>query len=126
MKTKLTILIVLALVTFGGTTLLGKNDPLKDGKEIFESVCADCHRVNGEGLPPTFPALNNNASVTAGDPAEVIKVVLNGRKAKVGTMPSWKDRYDNSQLAAVITYIRQSWSNKANPVTPDMVEKLRR
>jgi cytochrome c oxidase subunit 2 len=117
--------IAIALLALGSTALHGQSDLPTDGRELFESVCADCHRINGEGLPPAFPALNNNAFVT-GDPAGPVTIILNGRKAKIGAMPSWKDRFDNRQIAAIVTYIRQAWNNKAQAVSPDKVEELRK
>jgi cytochrome c oxidase subunit II len=125
MKRKIVLLITIALLSLGRTTLHGQSDPLQEGRELFESVCADCHRVNGEGLPPAFPALNNSPLVT-GEPSGPVNVILNGRKAKGGTMPAWKDRFDDHQLAAIVTYIRQAWNNKANPINPEMIGELRK
>jgi mono/diheme cytochrome c family protein len=125
MKRKIILLITIALLALGGTALCGQGDPLEEGRELFESVCADCHQANGEGLPPAFPALNNNALVT-GDPAGPVSIILNGRKAKGAMMPAWKDRFDDRQLAAIVTYIRQAWNNKANPVAPEMIDELRK
>ena len=97
----------------------------QEGKKIFENTCADCHRVNGQGLPEKFPALDKNPFVL-GDPAKVIDTVLQGRKGKLGQMPTWKDTLDDRQAAAVITYIRQGWSNKGAAVTPEAVKKRRK
>ena len=49
----------------------------------------------------------------SGDPRPVIATVLNGRKGNLGQMPTWKDKLDDQQIAAVVTYIRQAWSNRA-------------
>jgi mono/diheme cytochrome c family protein len=98
---------------------------LSEGKKIFEDNCADCHRSNGQGLPDKFPALDKNSFVL-GDPARVIDTVLQGRKGKLGQMPTWKDTLNDRQAAAVITYIRQGWSNKGTAVTPEAVKKRRK
>jgi mono/diheme cytochrome c family protein len=97
----------------------------KEGKRLFENNCADCHRLNGQGLPDKFPALDKNPFVL-GDPAKVIDTVLQGRKGKLGQMPTWKDTLNDQQAAAVITYVRQAWSNKGAAVTPEAVKKRRR
>jgi cytochrome c oxidase subunit 2 len=97
---------------------------LKQGQEVYEANCADCHRDNGEGLAVKFPALTGNTFVT-GDPKAVIATVLNGLKGNLGQMPAWKDTLDDQQIAAVITYIRQAWSNRAAAVTPAMVAAAR-
>lgn len=96
----------------------------KQGQAIFNDTCAQCHRANGEGLPGTFPALNNNPFVL-GDPGPVIATVLNGRKGSLGQMPTWKDKLRDLEIAAAVTYIRQAWSNRAPAVTPALVVALR-
>jgi len=96
----------------------------REGREVFENICADCHRLNGRGLPGTYPALDQDAFVL-GDPQLVILTVLNGRKGALGRMPTWKDKLDDRQIAGAITYIRNSWSNRAPAVTPGMVAALR-
>ena len=119
------ILIFLGLMLLGGMVRAqGPEELFQQGQKVFEENCADCHRLNGEGLPGTFPAHNGNPFVV-GDPAPVITTVLNGRKGQLGQMPSWKDKLDDQQLAAVVTYIRRAWSNRASPVTPAMVAGLR-
>jgi mono/diheme cytochrome c family protein len=94
------------------------------GVEVYEDLCAQCHRSNGQGLPAKFPALDQNPFVL-GDPQPVIKTVLEGRKGQMGTMPAWKDRMDDRQIAAALTYIRSAWKNKAPAVTPAMVKEVR-
>jgi cytochrome c6 len=99
-------------------------DLLSQGQKVFEDNCADCHRLNGKGLPGTFPAHAGNPFVV-GPPGPVIATVLNGRKGILGQMPTWKDKLDDQQIAAVLTYIRQAWSNRAPAVTPAMVAAKR-
>jgi cytochrome c6 len=96
----------------------------QQGQQVFDDNCAQCHRRNGEGLPNTFPALNGDPFVV-GDPRPVIATVLNGRQGKLGQMPTWKDKLSDQQIAAVVTYIRQAWSNKAAGVTPKSVGESR-
>jgi mono/diheme cytochrome c family protein len=119
----LLILVAMALLG-GGAWAQGEGGLIRQGQEIFEENCAHCHRTNGEGLPDTFPALNKNPFVL-GDPKPVIATVLNGLKGSLGQMPSWKDKLDDQQIAAAVTYVRQSWSNRAAPVTPAMVAAAR-
>ena len=119
----LLILMVLALL-LGSAWAQASGDLFKQGQEVFEVNCAQCHRANGEGLPATFPALNKNPYVV-GPPEPVIATVLNGRKGSLGQMPTWKDNLDDQQIAAVVTFIRQAWSNRAPAVTPAMVAATR-
>ena len=97
----------------------------QEGKKLYEASCVDCHRVNGQGLPAKFPTLDTSSFVV-GDPNKVIDTVLFGRKGQLGQMPSWKDTFNDQQMANVITYIRQGWSNKASAVAPEMVKKRRK
>ena len=133
------LVILLCLGLLGGVALAqGQGDAAQRGQAVFEENCAQCHRSNGEGLPATFPALNKNPFVL-GDPQPVIATVLNGRKGNLGSMPAWKDKLDDEQIAcmpwkdklddeqigAVVTYLRQAWSNRAAAVTAAMVAATR-
>jgi len=119
------LLILASLLVLGGSVWAqGPGDPLRQGQQVFEDNCAQCHRANGEGLPATFPALNTNPFVL-GDPKPVIATVLNGQKGILWRMPSWKDKLDDQQIAAVVTHIRQAWANRAPAVTPAMVAAAR-
>ncbi len=78
------------------------------GADVFNANCAHCHQQNGKGVPGAFPALDGS-KVVNGPKADQIAIVLNG---KAGTaMPSWKQLSD-ADIASVITYTRNSWSNK--------------
>lgn len=125
MKYLATILGVVLLL--GAGLALGQTsggDFLKQGQEVYESNCADCHRTNGEGLPVKFPSLKGSAFVM-GDPKPVINVLVNGRKGKLGQMPAWRDHLDDAQIAKVISYIRNAWGNKAPTIKPEDVAAVR-
>jgi cytochrome c oxidase subunit II len=77
------------------------------GQGIFAANCAACHQANGKGVPGAFPALDGSKVVNGPADAQ-IALVLNG---KAGTaMPPWK-QLSNTDIAAVITYTRNSWGN---------------
>jgi cytochrome c6 len=123
-----TMIMFISIFIFWGLSFLpaqGADTSVPDGKKLFEGTCADCHRINGQGLPDKFPALDKNAFVV-GEATKVIDTVLNGRKGKLGQMPNWQETFNDQQLAAIITYVRQAWSNKAAPITADMVKKRRK
>ena len=90
------------------------------GQEVYAASCAACHQVDGQGLPPAFPALVGNEFVT-GEPAPVIATVLNGR----GGMPSFGGSLTAEEVAAVISHARTSWGNEAPAITPEMVSAVR-
>jgi len=127
MKSRSLLLFLLLSLVLGLQSAWGQNDLFPKGKAFFETEgnCVDCHRLNGKGLPGTYPALNGNPFVT-GEPKPVITTVLNGRKGDLGEMPSWKDKLDDQQVAAVVTYIRHAWSNKAPGVTPALAAEIRK
>jgi cytochrome c oxidase subunit 2 len=76
------------------------------GAKVYAANCAACHQPNGKGAGPILP-LDGSALVQDADKNKQIHVVLNGRNA----MPSWKQLSD-TDLAAVITYTKNNWSNK--------------
>jgi cytochrome c oxidase subunit 2 len=84
------------------------------GEKVYASNCVTCHQANGKGVPGTFPALDGDA-VVLGPKAEQIKVVLNGRPGTA--MPPFKHLSD-TEIAAVITYTRQAWSNAGKGTDP--------
>jgi cytochrome c oxidase subunit 2 len=93
------------------------------GEKIYAANCVACHQANGKGVPGAFPALDGSAVVN-GPRAEQINVLLNGRNA----MPAWKSVLSDTDIAAVITYTRNSWSNKPqeNIVQPAEVVAARK
>lgn len=89
------------------------------GPATFARVCAACHGEAGEGgFGPTFIG---NEFVMGEDAKVVIRVPMNGR----GAMPSFRDMLSDEELAAVLSYIRNSWGNEADAVLPAMVAEVR-
>jgi cytochrome c oxidase subunit 2 len=78
------------------------------GQKVYQTNCIACHQPTGMGMPPTFPALSGS-KVVNGPKAEQIAVVLNGRQ---GTAMAPFKQLSDVELAAVITYTRNSWANK--------------
>ncbi len=84
-------------------------DLIARGKTVFEANCVACHQASGQGVPGAFPALVGS-KVVLGPPEDQIKILLNG---KAGTaMASFKQLSD-VELAAVATYTRNAWDQKA-------------
>jgi len=95
----------------------------QQGRGIYDLYCATCHGAQGEGILYSLSVLNQSPLVL-GDPKPLIAVILNGREGS-GSMPGWKNKLNDPEVAAVTTYIRQAWSNRAGPVTPKMVAAVR-
>jgi mono/diheme cytochrome c family protein len=93
---------------------------MKDGASVFTNNCSGCHGAAGAGQPGVFPPLAGNAYVT-GDVKAVIHTLNYGLAGPIkvgdasynGQMPAWKGNLTDDQIAHVITYIRNSWGNKA-------------
>jgi cytochrome c oxidase subunit 2 len=89
-------------------------DELKTkGEQVYATNCVACHQANGKGVPAAFAPLEGSPIVN-GPKAGQINVVLNGLHTGKypAAMPGWKQLSD-TDIAAVITYTRNSWSNKA-------------
>lgn len=82
------------------------------GEKVYAANCAACHKADGKGAGP-IKALDGSPVVLSDDKSKQIHVVLNG--AANGAMPAWKALSD-TDLAAVITYTKNSWSNKTGQV----------
>ena len=83
-------------------------DLLARGEKVYAANCAACHQASGKGGGP-IKALDGAAVVLDADPTKQIAVLLNGQNN--GAMPAWKQLSD-TELAAVVTYTKNSWSNR--------------
>ena len=87
-------------------------DLLARGEKVYAANCAACHQASGKGAGP-IKAIDGAAVVLDADHAKQIRVLLNGQNE--GTMPSWKQLSD-VELAAVITFTKNNWSNKTGQI----------
>jgi mono/diheme cytochrome c family protein len=106
------------------------------GEVVYNMLCFACHQTSGMGSPGQYPPLAG--SEWAQGPAErVIRIPLKGLTGPIqvkghtwtgvsmpafGTTPPLDD---DENLAAVLTYVRQAWGNKAPPITPEQVKAIR-
>jgi len=106
------------------------------GHEVYfrDAHCATCHQADGKGLDPAFPPLNSSGWVT-GDPDRLIKLTLHGL---MGPLEVNGKKYDgqvpmtpfggmlkDDEIAAVLTYVRNSFDNKADPISAEQVKNVR-
>jgi len=88
------------------------DDLAKRGEKVYAANCAACHQANGKGAGPIKP-VDGSAVVLDADKSKQIAVLLNGQAG--GAMPAWKQLSD-TDIAAVITYTKNSWSNKTGQI----------
>lgn len=102
-------------------TVAATADVTIDPATTYSDNCAACHQEDGKGIDGAFPALAGDAFIL-GAATDPIHVVLEGR----GGMPTFKADLTDAQIAAALTHIRTSWGNKAAPVIPDAVARIRK
>jgi len=106
----------------------------KLGERIY-SNCMACHQQTGEGAPNQFPPLNKSEWVDGdkASTARLARILLYGLGGEVsvrgsnfnGAMPAWGGQLKDHQIAAVLTYVRSNWSNKAGPIFPKDIAAAR-
>jgi cytochrome c oxidase subunit 2 len=98
------------------------DDLVKRGEKVYAANCVACHQPTGKGAGP-IKALDGAAVVLDSDKTKQIKILLNGQNN--GSMPAWKQLSD-TDLAAVISYTKNNWSNKTGQlVQPAEVKAAR-
>ena len=104
---------------------------MKRGQQVFSTTCIVCHQKNGGGVPHLNPPLIKTSYVL-GEQSVLIQIVLKGLNQPIevrgetynNVMPSFAQLTDE-QIADVLTYVRNSFGNKASAVTPALVKAER-
>ncbi len=143
---KLTIffMLSLALISCGSPSQKSSGDSLSGterstvqamqdhpGKRVYDQYCKACHMADGAGMRGMHPPLIRNKTVN-GNTGKLIEVTMKGMSGKVvidgveynGLMPPHTHLTDQ-QIADVLTWVRQNFSNNSGPITPEDVAKLR-
>jgi len=107
-------------------------DLARRGAVVYADQCAGCHAADGRGKGEAYPPLDGNGSVTDPTGINAIRMVLSGGFAPATpgnprpySMPPFSQTLNDDDAAAVVTYIRQAWSNKAASVSPGDVRAYR-
>jgi len=102
------------------------------GSKIYRQHCAQCHQPQGQGSGTAWPALAGNPTVTAPSPVNAIRMVLDGGYAPATAanprphgMPPFGQILNDSDIAMLVSYIRNSWGNEAGGVTALEVKRAR-
>jgi nitrite reductase (NO-forming) len=109
---------------------LGEEELMKLGSQVFGRVCSQCHQAQGQGLPGTFPPLAGSDFLMA-DEKRAIDIVMNGLRGPIvvngvtysSEMP--KPGLTDVEVAAVLTFVRNSFGNESDPTTLAEVKAFR-
>lgn len=105
---------------------------MERGKKVYESTCLACHQASGTGVPGMNPPLKQTKWVL-GDKTTLINIILNGMDEEIeidgdyfdNVMPP-QSHLNDKQIADVLTYVRNSFGNKASAIKEEEVKKLRK
>lgn len=106
---------------------------MSNGKKIYETRCLVCHQADGGGVPNMNAPLDGASNVVGNDIARMVKIIRGGYNERIAldgyyysnamtANPDLKDQ----DIADVLSYIRNSWSNKASKVTLAQVQKVKK
>lgn len=110
----------------------GAKSGVVDGAQIFAAQCVACHQASGAGLPGVFPPLAGSEWVT-GKEAVLTQILLHGISGSLtvkgatykGEMPSFQDKLNDAEIAAVLTHVRSNFGNAAGKVDAALVKTER-
>lgn len=117
----------------GNLSPLAASDPMmKAGAAIYADLCSACHKADGSGVPYLIPNLAVSTSVASREPTTLIRVVLQGARSvatdeepTAPAMPSFGWQLTDAQVAAVATFIGNSWNHASRAVTEREVRDAR-
>ncbi len=105
---------------------------IESGRAIYMQLCLTCHQKDGGGVPHLNAPLDGATAVVANDKAKLIRIVLKGMSDRIeidgeyysNTMTPHSDMKDQ-QIADVLTFVRNNWTNKASAVSAAEVKAVR-
>lgn len=109
------------------------NSQMVNGKKVFIDNCIACHVINGEGISSMIPAFKGNGTIQGQSSESMTHILLNGSKGAItrsnptgAAMPAFAWKLTDTQIADVLTYIRNEWGNAAQAVSPREVKEMRK
>ena len=122
--------VVLLLIAFNSTSQIDKAT-MERGKKVYTQYCVACHQADGGGVPGLNPPLEKTAYVL-GSKTKLIRVILKGMNTHeeiegetYSNIMAPHNNLTDQQIADVLTYIRNSFGNKAVAITPGDVKYVR-
>ena len=121
----------IGLLTFCAEKASAQN--MANGKKSYETRCLVCHQADGGGVPNMNAPLDAASNVVGNDIARLVKIIRNGYNERIAldgyyysnAMTANPDLKD-TDIADVLSYIRNSWTNKASKVTLAQVQKVKK
>jgi len=114
-----------------GAFVKASDEQMKRGAAVYARTCIACHQPTGKGLPPVFPSISETP-IVVGNPELPIKFILQGLMGPItvggmtfNSMMPPVPGVNDQDIADVLTYARQSFGNKGNPVSVDQVKAVR-
>lgn len=122
---------LIGLLSFSAQKAIAQN--MANGKKIYETRCLVCHQADGGGVPNMNAPLDGASNVVGNDIARLVKIIRNGYNERVAldgyyysnAMTANPDLKD-ADIADVLSYIRNSWTNKASKITLAQVQKVKK
>ncbi|MEC7987894.1 MAG: c-type cytochrome [Myxococcota bacterium] len=107
-------------------------EPARSGKEVYQGVCQQCHQNEGQGIPGLYPPLAGSEWPVK-EASIPIRIVLHGLRGPIsvkgqtyGTMQmAAQGSLSDDEIASVLSFVRRSWGNQAEPITADQVRSVR-
>lgn len=104
-----------------------------DGAKLFAANCAVCHQLTGQGVPGVFPPLDGSEYVLSENKYRMASIMIYGlmgpitvKGGQFANVMTPMGHLTNQELAAVATYVRSTWSNKAGPIAPEVFDDVRK
>jgi mono/diheme cytochrome c family protein len=126
-----TIAVVISFCSFQKKPAFDLKASVTRGKEIYQAQCLTCHQESGEGLEDVYPPLAKSDYLMADKKRSIVQII----KGATGAMKVNGKEYNmemtafdlsDQEVSDVLNYVRNSWSNKGNAVTPEEVKAARR
>jgi mono/diheme cytochrome c family protein len=103
------------------------------GRTIYVRLCSQCHQFDGMGDPLKAPPLVGAEWLMGAGPNRIGRIMLDGFTGPVTvrgqiynlTMPAWRDSLTDEQIAAVLSYTRNEWTNRADEIKPAQIQAIR-
>jgi mono/diheme cytochrome c family protein len=124
----------IAVAGFSSEVWAQNKDVMKKGEKVYNEYCKTCHQADGKGTPKVFPPLAGSDYLKKMDKKHIIQSVIFGLSGKItvngveynNVMAPIPATYKDEDIAAVITYVYNSWGNKGPTVTPAEVTAIKK